>query len=398
MNSLAVGIAGLGGGAREMIETMETNPSIKISAAADVDPDQLERFRNRFGTPTYSSVFEMCQDPDIDAIYIATPNRFHTEHALAALRHGKHVLMEKPMGTRLSDADTLIDAAEAAGLVLMVSAPHSVEPNVRYVSDIVRERTFGELWAIQSMHYADWLYRPRTQEELNPDPTFGGGVVFRQGPHQLDMIRAIGGGLITSLEATVTRFERARPVPGSYICTMRFENGAVATASYSGYDRFHSASMSFGLGDDVTGGYGLQRTASRAFADAAAETATKRSEGFGGAERGTTRPVAKMPPNFQWVSSGLWLISLEHADIRLTPTGLMIYGEDEREHIEFDTSDQGRHEVIRRFYTAISTKEPPEHDGRWAKATEEVLLAVEESSQTGNRVYLNHQCADSRGR
>ena len=390
-SALRIGIAGLGGGARQMLAAMRKLDEIEVCAAADTDTSVLDKFSAEYGKPVYTDVEEMCRAASLDAVYVATPNRFHVEHATAALEHGKHVLLEKPMATRIEDVDQIIALSESKGLSLAVSAPHSVEPHIKAITDFVETGRYGRLWAIQTMHYGDWLYRPRTEEELNPDPQYGGGVLFRQGPHQLDIIRTIGGGLLSQLRASITVWDPARPIAGSYISSMQFSNGAFATASYSGYDRFHSGALAFELGDGITGEYAAQRKA-RASDTAQGEADAKRAQGFGGVGLAGPSPELPLPPNFMWVSYGIWLVSLERADIRLTPNGLIIYGESEREVVELDTSDQGREEVVRRFFRSVQTGRKPEHDGRWGKATEEALLAMLESSNNdGVEVLLNQQ-------
>lgn len=381
-NKLRIGVAGLGGGARQMISAMLNLPNIEIAAAADQDPSVLQKFSTEFGKPVYRDVATMCADRNLDAIYVATPNRFHVEHATMAMELGKHVLLEKPMATKIEETDQIIDLSERRGLSLAVSAPHSVEPHIKAVTRFVEQETYGKLWAIQTFHFGDWLYRPRTAEELNPDPEYGGGVLFRQGPHQLDIIRTIGGGLLGQLRASVTAWDRSRPIAGSYVSSMQFDDGAFATASYSGYDRFHSGSLAFELGDGITGGYAVQRKA-RTTDTADNEAAAKRAQGFGGDGLVGPNPELVLPPNFMWVSYGVWLISLEGADIRLTPNGMVVYGGHDREVIEFDTADQGREEVVRRFYDSVQNGHKPDHDGRWGKATEEALLAMLASSESG---------------
>ena len=98
--TLNVGIVGLGGGASDMIPAFVQHPHMKLTAAADIDPGQLEKFHSEFHGETYQSAEVLCEDPQVDAVYIATPNQFHTAHALLALERGKHVLVEKPMTLR----------------------------------------------------------------------------------------------------------------------------------------------------------------------------------------------------------------------------------------------------------------------------------------------------------
>ena len=80
------------------------------------------------------------------------------------------------------------------------------------------------------------MLRPRTADEL--DFGQGGGVPFRQGPHQLDTVRLLGGGMLKSVRATVGQWMPERPIPGYYNAHLEFEDGAIATIIHNGYGYF----------------------------------------------------------------------------------------------------------------------------------------------------------------
>jgi len=77
----------------------------------------------------------------------------------------------------------------------------------------------------------------------------GGGITFRQGSHQFDIIRMIGGGLVRSVRAMTGVWDENRPTEGGHTVFLEFEDGAAATAVYSGYDRFHTSEITFGVGE-----------------------------------------------------------------------------------------------------------------------------------------------------
>ena len=104
----------------------------------------------------------------MDVVYIATPNQFHTAHALLALEQGKHVLVEKPMTLTLEDADVMIEAAERHGVQLLVNVKHSFDPYIVKLREMVESGELGQLRMLNYWYFSDWLYRPRTAEELNP--------------------------------------------------------------------------------------------------------------------------------------------------------------------------------------------------------------------------------------
>jgi phthalate 4,5-cis-dihydrodiol dehydrogenase len=150
---LRVAIAGLGAAGCMMIPALLKHPHVEIAAAADLDKDPLEKFQHDFQAETYLGVEELCQSPHVDAIYIATPTPYHTEHALLALEYRKHVVLEKPMALSLADADAMIAAAERRGVQLVVGHSHSFEPPIRKIREIVRS---GELGRLRMLH--NWYF------------------------------------------------------------------------------------------------------------------------------------------------------------------------------------------------------------------------------------------------
>jgi len=384
-----LGIAGLGGAARQMIPAAIKHPHVDILAAADVDSAALNAFTQDFGATAYSSVEEMCANADVDAVYIATPTQFHVENALSAIHHGKHLLLEKPMATTLDEAETIIQAAEFNGLRLVVCSPHSLAPPTQAILGMLKRGELGQLRMVNSWFYSDWLYRPRTAEELNPDPVLGGGVVFRQGPHQFDMLRTICGGMVESVSATVGTWDERRPVPGSYTAFLRFNNGASATAVYSGYDRFHTTELTFGTGVRDNDTYGKARK-SQAATQSGTELSRKRAGRYGG---GASLPLDRSVPAFSWISDLLLVVTGSKAEVRVTPTGIIVYGEDDVKELPLPVEVTGRDGLVEQLYDAVVNNVTPSHDGRWGKATLEISLAVMQSACEGREFTLKHQVA-----
>jgi phthalate 4,5-cis-dihydrodiol dehydrogenase len=387
--TVRLGIVGLGGGASDMIPVFARHPHIRLAAAADIDAGQLEKFRSEFQAQTYPSVEALCDDPQVDVVYIATPNQFHVEHTLTALQNGKHVLVEKPMTLTLDDADLMIQAAERHGVQLMVNVKHSFDPYIRRIRDLVRSGELGRLRMLHYWYFADWLYRPRTPEEL--DPSLGGGVTWRQGPHQFDILRTIGGGLVRSVRAMTGMWDESRPVVGCHSAFLEFEDGTAATAVYSGYDHFNSRELTFGVGTAMpaadTSDYAQGRKTLRQLASGEAETALKRGQRYGGGSHLTriTRRSAS------WVLGGPLIVTFEHGDVRLTPNGLRMYGDEESREIAINRETDGRHGIVDQLYEAVVEDRRPSADGLWGKATLEVLLAVFTSACERREVSLTHQ-------
>jgi phthalate 4,5-cis-dihydrodiol dehydrogenase len=386
-----VAIAGLGAAACMMIPALLKHPSIRITAAADIDPAPLERLRGDFQAETFRSVAALCQSPNVDAIYIATPTQYHTEHTLLALEHRKHVVLEKPMALGLADADAMIAAAARHGVQLVVGHSHSFEPPIRKIREIVRSGELGRLRMLHNWYFTDWLYRPRNVEEL--DTQLGGGVTFRQGSHQFDLLRWIGGGLVRSVRAMTGVWDARRPTEGSHVVYLEFEDGTPATAVYSGYDRFHTAELTFGIGEQGqpvdASVYGRARKALSRIGSAHEEAALKRSSvRYGGSRMRLASGPAPHPPFY-----GLTLVSGEKGDIRQSANGLFVYGEEAKREIPLPTDETGRDAVVRELYDAVVHGCPPAHGGRWGKANLEVCLAVLASARDRTEVVLAHQTA-----
>src|SRR6202171_337234 len=104
---LRVGVAGLGKAFQLMLPTLVRHPNISLVAAADPRTKARAPSRADFPANSYASVEELCADPDVDAIYVATPHQYHAEHVTMAAAAGKHVLVEKPMALTLQESRTI---------------------------------------------------------------------------------------------------------------------------------------------------------------------------------------------------------------------------------------------------------------------------------------------------
>ena len=140
---LRLGIVGIGVGASEILPAMEQMPEFELVAAADVNPRVLETFRQRYGAKTYDSVDKLCADPDVEAVWISTPNRFHAPHSIIAANAGKHVVVEKPMAISLQEAEQMIEASIKNKIKLLCGHTQSFGPHIRTMRKIIRSGELG---------------------------------------------------------------------------------------------------------------------------------------------------------------------------------------------------------------------------------------------------------------
>src|SRR4051794_8499346 len=291
-----IGVAGLGFASTLSIPALASHPQLRITAAADLRADARERFASEFGAETFASVEALCRSPNVDAVYVSVPNALHAEVAVLAAEHGKHVLVEKPMALTLDECSAMVDAADRAGVVLVYGHTHSYNPPIRKLREIVRGGDLGRLTMLQTWNYTDLLYRPRAAWEL--DTTRGGGVVYIQASHQVDMLRWIGGGLVRSVRGMTGVWDPERPTEGSYTAYLEFVDGTPATIVYSAYAHFDTAELHHGIGERglprAPDTHAQTRAEYRAHhaADAGGREATEReARRYGGSPRPAAAPA-----------------------------------------------------------------------------------------------------------
>ena len=385
---LRLGVAGLGRAFTMMLPTFVADARIELVAAADPRPEATRRFAAEFGARTYDDFAALCADPGVDAIYIATPHQHHAAQAIAAAAHGKHLLVEKPMALSLSECRQMIEAARKATVRLIVGHSHSFDRPIQRTREIIASGAVGAVRMITALYYTDFLYRPRRPEEL--DTARGGGVLFNQGAHQVDVVRLLGGGEVRSVRAQTGAWDAARPTEGAYAALLTFADGAFATLTYSGYGHFDGDALCGGVTE--TGapgkpdGYGSARRSLALIADAAAEAAAKNARNYGGAGYAGGDVARLRHPHF-----GLVIVSCERADLRPLPDGVMIYGDAEARLDPLPPPDVARAEVVDELHAAVVEGKAPLHDGAWAMATLEVCLAMLQSARDQREVTLQHQ-------
>ena len=388
---LRFGVIGLGRAGSGMLSALAKHPGIRVTTAADLHKQHRDRFEADFGGETFSDAEDLCKSAHVDAVYIATPHEMHVQHLQAAAANGKHAIVEKPMALTLADCETMTVAAEQAGVILVVGHTASFNPIVQKMRRLVVEGEFGRLGFITATAYTDFLYRPRRPEELIT--ALGGGIMYNQVPHQVDAARFIAGGMARSVRAAVFDLDHERHTEGSYTAFLDFENGAVATLSYSGYDHFDSSELAGRSAQGESERYGRTRRALRAAQSPEEETSMRINTGYGGERPVAQARAAQGTPSLLQGELGFFLVTCAGADLRMLPDGVGAYTTDGFRLIEPDPwrGVQGRGAVIDELYFAVTKGRPLVHHGRWAKATMEVCLAMLESSQTRREVMLQHQ-------
>ncbi len=384
---LRLGVAGLGRGFMLMLPTFRQHPGVELVAAADPREIARTQFERDFGGRSYACVEDLAADPNVEMIYVATPHQLHRAHVELAAAHGKHVMVEKPMALTLDDCAAMITAAQNAGVALMVGHSHSFDAPFLKVRDLIERGTYGRLRMVTALNFTDFLYRPRRPEEL--DTAQGGGVIFSQAAHQVDIVRLIAGGPVESLNAMTGMLDPARRTEGAYQAQLRFENGTFASLTYSGYAHFDSDEFCGWVGElgqqRDSSEYGTARAGLAKLTSQDAERALKETRTYGL----TPTPADKAPSHHNHF--GLVIASCEEADLRPTPQGVMIYANDRRELLPIPAGHVPRAGVIDEMVDVVIHGQTPTHSGEWGMATLEVCRAILESAARRETIHLQHQ-------
>jgi phthalate 4,5-cis-dihydrodiol dehydrogenase len=394
---LRLGIVGLGLASTFMIPQLARDPRMKLAAAADVRRDALAVFAREFDAPTFESVEALCASPAVDAVYVCTPAYLHAEHVITAAEHTKHIICEKPLALTVAECEAMNAAAERNGVVLVCGHTHSFDAPIRKLARLVRAGDFGPLMMVQTWNYTDLLYRPRAPWEM--DTSRGGGVVYIQAPHQVEIVRAIGGGRVRSVRAMTGRWDDARPTEGCYTAYLEFEDATPATLVYSGYGHFDSSELHYWLGergqtrDPATHAQTRQAYEARAASAADEEAAIREAVRFGGARDRREVLAANAAAGRHQPFFGLTLVSCQRGDLRQSPDGLYLYGDDGKTEIDLAGEPSEQEALIEELYQAVVTGARPWHDGRWGMATLEVCTAILESARERREIMLAHQTA-----
>ncbi len=380
-----LGVAGLGRGFMLTLPSLRSDPHAALVACAAPREESRTAFVAEFGGKAYATVNELAQDPNVEAVYIATPHQMHREHADAVASGGKHLLVEKPLAISMDDADAIVESAARAGLHLITGPSHSFDQPVLLAREMVASGEFGAVRMIHAFNYTDFLYRPRRPEEL--DTAQGGGVVFSQAVHQIDIVRLLMGVRATRVVAMTGAWDAARQTEGAYSAVIEFEGGRFASLTYSGYAHYDSDVLQDGISElgleKVPATYGRSRKALSRLTSPADEPKLKSGRTYGATDAPSPAPHAE--------HFGPMIVSCDRADLRLTPKGVEIWGDFEKKFVAAPPDPAPRSPVLRALYEAVRNGRPPTQSAGWGRASLEVCHAILEAARAGRFVDLKKQ-------
>ena len=185
-DKLRCGVIGTGAIGIGHLLSLTSFPRAAAVAIAETHPQRAKETTERFKIPrSYNDYHELLDQPDIDAVTIATPNHLHAEMAIEALKARKHVLVEKPLATSAKDAARIIDVAKKAKRTLMVAQNFRFNRYTQMAKMIIDKGEVGEIYHARCF----WLRRngiPRIGSWFTQKKFAGGGCILDIGSHLLD--------------------------------------------------------------------------------------------------------------------------------------------------------------------------------------------------------------------
>ena len=230
---VGIGIVGSGFIAGAHAEAFARLPRATVRAVASRSAGRAAEFARRWGIPVWLTDFrELAGRPEVDVVCIAAPNALHRDIAIAAAQAGKHVICEKPLARTLREADEMISACAAAGVLLMYAEEICFAPKYVRAKELADEGALGEVYLVRQteQHYgphSDWFWDPQQS---------GGGVLMDMGCHGIEFARwVLGKPAARTVAAEVGTFVhggRTRAEDHA-IVTIRFDGNRVGLVEAS---------------------------------------------------------------------------------------------------------------------------------------------------------------------
>jgi predicted dehydrogenase len=228
VKKLRVGVVGCGLIGKRRATEAARSPLSQTVAVADSVPEAANELADALRCTSLTDWRRLISDPSLDVVIVATPNGFLAEIAMAALDAGKHVLIEKPMGRNLNEAQTIAAAGLRSGRRIKIGFNHRYHPAIARAHTEFAAGAVGRLISLR-VRYGHGG-RPGYEHEWRGDPSLsGGGELTDQGVHALDLIHWFAGGPRRVAALTQTAVWPIAPLEDNGYALLQFDGGAVAS-------------------------------------------------------------------------------------------------------------------------------------------------------------------------
>ena len=213
----------------------------KLAAICGRNKSAVSEAAKRYGyAKTYTDWMKMLEDDSVHILDIGAPNNLHAAPAIAAAKIGKHIFCEKPLARTPEESQSMLDAAENAGVKHMVAFNYRFVPAIRLAFDLIQSGALGKIYHFRAVYLQEWVlphYNTPMNWRLQKDVA-GCGALGDLGAHLIDLARFLVGE-IDSVAAMTRIFIKERPtddgsmgsveIDDAFVTTMGFKNGAIGT-------------------------------------------------------------------------------------------------------------------------------------------------------------------------
>lgn len=229
---LKIGVAGCGRISKNHFQAIQESKGFELVAVCDTIKSRTEACSKEYNVPAFTDLKKMLKEVKMDIISICTPSGLHPEHGILAASHGIHVLTEKPMATRLAEADKLIQACDQYGVRLFVVKQNRLNTTMQLLKKAIDKGRFGKIY--QASVNVFWT-RPQEYYDMakwRGTWEFDGGAFMNQASHYVDALEWLIGEpeSVMAMTATMARKIETEDMGAAIV---KFRNGVVATINVS---------------------------------------------------------------------------------------------------------------------------------------------------------------------
>jgi UDP-N-acetyl-2-amino-2-deoxyglucuronate dehydrogenase len=201
-----------------------TNSS--LVAVCDIDENKSKKLGLSYNIPYYINMHEMMQNEDINVVVVLTESGNHASNVVELAKYGKHIVVEKPMALRLSDADAMIKACDSAGIKLFVVKQNRFNVPVLKLKEAIDRARFGKIFlgTIRVRWCRDQRYYD--QDEWRGTWAFDGGVLTNQASHHIDLLEWMVGDVESVFARSLTALSKIE-TEDTAVVNLKFRNGAL---------------------------------------------------------------------------------------------------------------------------------------------------------------------------
>jgi predicted dehydrogenase len=223
-----IGVIGAGGMGSSHAQGIKTLQRARVAAVSDSDEARGRKLAGDMGVPWFGDYQQMLREGEIDAVSIASPPFMHKEMALAASAAGKHIFCEKPMAVNVADCEAMIQAAQQAGVTLMVGQVLRFLMPFLKVRELVDGGAIGrpigvEVTRISGGSGGVWSVPWRAHLEQS------GGLLMEINAHEIDLLRCLGGDVASVYAEADNYVHPDADYPDLAFVLLRFRNGAIGS-------------------------------------------------------------------------------------------------------------------------------------------------------------------------